>query len=234
MADGPTPIMFLPGMLNDGALWGNQIAGLRDCTVPYVADLTQHDNVQDMAAATLAAAPGRFALAALSMGGYVAFEMLRQAPERIMRLALIDTRASLDSAEEARRREGLIQLAEVGEFKGVTSKLLPTLLDPANVDEPELGKVITGMAERVGKEAFIRQQKAIMNRPDSTPLLAGINVPTVVVCGRNDRLTPVAEHQDMADRIPGADLVILAQAGHMAPLERPEGVTQALRAWLTG
>ncbi|SDF69137.1 Pimeloyl-ACP methyl ester carboxylesterase [Limimonas halophila] len=229
-----TPIVFLPGLLNDAALWSHQVAGLADIAAPQVADLTRHDTVADMAAATLAQAPDRFALAGLSMGGYVAFEMLRQQPERITRLALIDTRASLDSPAETQRRQGFVRLARTGKFKGVTPRLLPALLDEANLNDETLTQTVTGMAQRVGREAFIRQQTAIMHRPDSRPLLPAIDKPTLVVCGRNDALTPVVEHEFMAERIPDADLVVLARAGHLAPLERPAAVTNALRGWLTG
>jgi len=227
-----TPIVFLPGLLNDAALWSHQVDGLADIAAPQVVETTRHDTVAEIAAAALSEAPDRFALAGLSMGGYVAFEMLRQQPERVARLALINTRATLDSAAEARRRRGLIQLARRGRFKGVTPRLMPTLLAEANLADAKLTGTVTGMAERVGRDGFIRQQTAIMHRPDSRPLLPAIAQPTLVVGGRDDTLTPPAEQHHMAEHIPGADLVILARAGHLSPLERPEAVTNALRGWL--
>jgi len=231
--DQRIPLVFLPGMLNDAALWSHQCDGLADIAAPQVADLTRHDSIADMAAATLAEAPERFALAGLSMGGYVAFEMLRQQPERITRLALIDTRAGPDTQAESKRRRGLMRLARRGTFKGVTPRLLPMLLAKPNLDDEHVTGTVTEMAHRVGGDAFIRQQNAIVNRPDSRPMLSEIAVPTLVMCGRDDTLTPPREHERMATRIPGADLVVLARAGHLAPLERPAAVTNALRQWLT-
>ena len=178
------------------------------------------------------AAEGPFALAGLSMGGYVALEVMRRAPERISRLALLDSRASPDGAEETRRRSGLIELAEKGRFKGVTPRLLPLLIHETRLDDEGLTDVVLAMAERIGKPAFIDQQRAIMARPDSRAGLAEICCPTLLLCGRQDALTPLAGHQEMAAAIPNARLLVIEDCGHLSSLERPEQVTAALRDWL--
>jgi len=185
-----------------------------------------------MAARVLATAPPRFALAGISMGGYVALEILSQAPERVERLALLDTQAAPDDEEMRMRRRGLLELAEKGSFKGVTERLLPLILHPDNVTDPALAGLVMAMAERVGREGFRRQQSAILNRPDFRPLLPSIRQPTLVLHGVADRLTPPAGHRDMAIAIQTARLVAVAGAGHLPPLERPKETTTALRQWL--
>jgi pimeloyl-ACP methyl ester carboxylesterase len=184
-----------------------------------------------MAARALAAAPQRFALAALSMGGYLAFEILRQAPARVTRLALFDTSARPDSPEQARRRRGLMALTRSGQFRGVTPRLLPQLVHPDNLAGP-IGQAVMEMAERVGREAFLRQQAAILARPDSRPDLAGIRLPTLVAVGEADALTPPELAEEIAAGIPGAVLHRIAGCGHLPPMEAPEATTALLRDWL--
>jgi pimeloyl-ACP methyl ester carboxylesterase len=229
-----TPLVLLPGLLNDARLWRDQVAGLADLAEPTVADLTRHDSMAELAAAVLDAAPARFALAGLSMGGYVAFEILRRAPDRVARLALLDTRPDPDPPEGVERRKALIEEAEAGGFEAIPDKLLPALVAEANRNDPEVVEPVRAMARRVGRDAFARQQTAIMNRPDSRPLLAEIAVPTLVLCGRDDQLSPVETHAEMARQIPNAEHVVVEGAGHLSPLERPAEVTRALRAWLAG
>ncbi|HET8726890.1 MAG TPA: alpha/beta fold hydrolase [Alphaproteobacteria bacterium] len=226
------PLLLLPGLLCDSALWAPQRAALADVAETSVADLTRHDSVRAMADSVLAAAPERFALAGLSMGGYVALEIMRQAPGRVDRLALLDTSARPDTDETAKRRRGLISLARMGRFKGVTPRLLPMLLHPDRLDDGPLTGTVMDMAERVGQAAFIRQQTAILGRPDSRPGLAAIACPTLVLCGRQDALTPLEMSEELAAGIPGADLVVVEDCGHLSTLEKPDGVTECLRAWL--
>lgn len=227
-----TPLLLLPGLLCDAALWRAQTADLADIAAPLVCDLTRHDSLEAMAASALAGAPEYFSLAGLSMGGYVAQEIMRQAPERVLRLALLDTSARPDTEEQRARRRGLIELAGKGEFKGVTPRLLPLLLHPDHLADEALVDTVMGMAERVGKEAFLRQQKAILGRPDSRPDLARVACPTLVLCGREDALTPLALHEEMAAAIPGARLEVIEHCGHLATLEHPGAVTEAMRSWL--
>ena len=227
-----TALALLPGLLCDKALWQHQIAPLADLADCRVAELTSQDSVAAMARSVLEAMPERFALAGLSMGGYVAFEIMRQAPERIVRLALIDTKARPDTSDETSRRRGLIELARKGNFKGVTPRLLPLFIHEARLEDEALTGEVRAMAARIGKDAFIRQQTAIMGRPDSRPTLVKIGCPTLVLCGRQDVLTPVQDHTEMAAGIRNAQLKVVDDCGHLSPLERPEPVTKAMRAWL--
>lgn len=228
-----TPLALLPGLILDDALWTHQLEHLADLAEMRVADFTTQDSVAEMARSVLEAMPEeRFALAGLSMGGYVAMEVYRQAPQRIERLALLDTRASPDSPDEIERRRSLMKMARAGTFKGVTDRLLPLFIHEDRLDDRPLVDSIQTMSKRVGREAFLRQQHALLTRIDSRPLLGRIEVPTLVLCGRQDRLTPLALHQAMAKDIPNAELVIIEDCGHLAPMERPEETTAALRAWL--
>jgi pimeloyl-ACP methyl ester carboxylesterase len=148
-------------------------------------------------------------------------------------LALLDTGARADSPEQTARRRGLIELAEKGDFKGVTPRLLPLFLHPDRLKDAELTGRVTAMAHRVGKDAFLRQQKAIMGRIDSRPYLARIACPTLLLCGRQDQLTPPALLEEMAAPIPGALLEVIEDCGHLSTMERPDAVDAALRIWLT-
>ncbi len=232
MANARTPLLLLPGLLCDGALYQAQIAAVADIAAPIVGDLTRHDSLADMAAAMLAETPEYFSLVGLSMGGYVAQEIMRQAPHRVIRLALLDTSAHADSDERRAQRRGLIELAGKGHFKGVTPRLLPQLLSPDRLTDQALVDTIIGMAERIGRDAFLRQQAAIMGRPDGRTDLGRIACPTLVLCGRQDALAPPAVHQEMAAAIPGAELVVVEDCGHLSTLEQPDIVSDALRRWL--
>ena len=225
-------LILCPGLLCDPALWRAQIDGLQDCTTLHVADFTTDDSITAMAERVLDAAPDTFALAGLSMGGYVAQEIVRQAPERVSRLALLDTSARVDSETVSRRRQDFIALAGRGRFRGVTPKLMPLLIHPERLDDAALTDDIQAMAERVGGDAFLRQQKAIQARVDGREDLRRIRCPALVLCGREDQLTPLDAHIEMAENIPGADLVVLGRCGHMSTMERPGDVTAALRNWL--
>ena len=233
MSDRPV-LALLPGLLCDARLWRPQIDGLSDLIDPRVADLTQDDSITAMAERSLAGLPERFALAGLSMGGYVALEILRIAPERVTRLALLDSSAIADRPEDSQRRRDLLALAERGQFKGVTRQLLPRLIHRDRLEEEALTSVIYAMADAVGKAGFVRQQTAIMGRSDKRSLLPSIRVPTLVVVGRQDVLTPPALAMELAAGIPEARLEVLEDCGHLATLERPAETTAALRRWLSG
>lgn len=228
------PILLLPGLLCDHRLWAAQLPALEARGEVQIGDLTAADSMTALSDRVLATAPARFALAGLSMGGYVAFEILRRAPERVTRLALVDTQARPDSKEGKARRRGLMQLAEKGEFKGVTPRLLPLFLGPDALEDPQITGTVQAMAESTGKDAFLRQQTAIMGRPDSRPDLPAIACPTLVLAGREDQITPPELQLEMAAAIPAATLVLIANSGHLAPLERPDAVTRQLLAWLDG
>jgi len=227
------PLLLLPGLLCDAELWRHQLDHMGDVADMTVADFTEGRSMADFAQRALDAAPAeRFALAGLSMGGYVAFEIMRRAPERVSRLALLDTWARPDTEELLSRRRGLIELAEMGEFKGVTPRLLPLLVHEERLEDEALTKEVIDMAGRIGKAAFLDQQRAIMARPDSRPVLDEIDCPTLTLCGRQDALTSPEMHAEMADGIAGAALVVIEDCGHLSPMEKPEAVTAVLRYWL--
>lgn len=226
------PLIMLPGLLCDRALWQHQIEHLADIADMSVPDLGSDETVEAMARRVLDDAPARFALAALSMGGYVAHAIMRAAPERVARLALFDTSARSDTDEQIARRRGLIELAEKGKFKGVTPRLLPLLIHPDRLGDKELTDPVMAMAERIGKAAFLRQQKAIMARPDSRPHLPRYRCPALVAVGRADAITPIEVNAEMAGLIPGARLVIIEHSGHLPTMEQPVAATALLRYWL--
>lgn len=225
------PLILLPGLLCDQRLWATQAADLADTCPVFIPDLTRDAGITALAHRVLAEAPPRFALGALSMGGYVAFEILRQAPERVARLALFDTMASPDTPERATQRRAMLNLAERGRFLGISPQLLPRLIHASRLGTP-VADTVLAMGKAVGKEAFLRQQQSIIDRPDSRPTLAQIQVPTLIVVGAQDQLTPPAEAELMQAGIQGSRLVVLDDCGHLPPLELPERTTALLREWL--
>ncbi len=225
-------IVFLPGLLCDARLWQAQttaLAGAFDCRVPA---LDGEDNIPALARHVLAEAPERFSLIGLSMGGYVAMEIMRQAPERVTRLMLCDTSARPDTPEQKERRQTLLTLSRSGKFKGVTPRLLPSLIHPDRLQDTAVTEPILAMAARIGREGFQRQQTAIMGRIDSRPFLPNIACPTSIIVGANDQLTPLPIAQEIAALIPQASLEIIPHCGHLPPLEQPAAYNQLLLAWL--
>ena len=232
-ASGRHALVLVPGLLCNERLWRPQIAALADIADCWIADHVGSDTMGGVAADLIRAAPFEtFALAGLSMGGYVALEVVRQAKDRVVRLALLDTSALADTAQQSQKRRDFISLAERGRFLGVTKALLPSLVHASRLVDAELVEVIKQMARDTGKEAFIRQERAIMSRVDSLPLLRGIECPTLVLCGRQDALTPLERHEEMARAIPGAVLEVIETCGHLSTLEKPLEVSAALRRWL--
>ena len=228
-----TPLVLVPGLLCDRQLWRSQVEDLADVADIWVADHTRADTMAGVARDVLADAPfARFALAGLSMGGYIALEIMRQAPQRVTRLALLDTAAGGELPEQTQRRLDFIAFAQRGHFDRVTETLLPLLIHSARQGERSLTDTVKSMARNIGKEAFIRQQRAIMSRADSLALLASIACPTLVLCGRQDALTPLARHEEIAAGIKGARLEIIEDCGHLSTLERPSEVNAAMRRWL--
>ena len=226
-------LLFLPGLLCDSRLFQAQTDALVASVDCQVADVTQDESVDAMARRALDQVSGPFALAGLSMGGYVAFAVLRLAAERVTRLCLMDTSARPDTPEQSQRRRGLMELARKGRFKGVTPRLIPSLLHPDRVKDQLLGREVIAMAGRVGPAAFLRQQAAILSRPDSRPDLARITAPTLVVVGSGDQLTPPHLAQEIAAGINGARLETVDNAGHLPPMEQPDALTALLRDWLS-
>lgn len=228
------PLIFVPGLLCDSLLWASQIAALSDIADCWVASPTGADTMETLAADLLERSPfAEFALAGLSMGGYVALEIMRQAPARVLKLALLDTSARMDTPEQSERRRALIDLAQHGRFAEVTQVLLPALVNRARSYDPQIVGTIRAMARNVGKEAFYRQESAIIRRIDSRTHLAAIRCPTLVLCGHQDAITTPLLHQELASGIDGAKLVVIEDCGHLSTIEQPEEVNVALRAWLT-
>lgn len=229
----PVPVAFFPGLLCDARLWGPQVEGLGARIDPWIADFTREDSIAGMAARALADCPfPKFALAGLSMGGYVALEVMRQAPERVERLALLDTQARGDTPDARERRLALMSLAEKGRFTGVSDRLMPVLLHASRLNDAGMTGLVRDMATAVGKDAFLRHQKAIMDRPDSRDSLWKIKCPTLVLCGEQDMLTPPDRHEEIVQNIDGARLVLIPGCGHLSTIEAPAKVNDALAQWL--
>jgi pimeloyl-ACP methyl ester carboxylesterase len=229
----PKPtLILLPGQLCDAALWGAQARALADIADMRVADLTLDDTVEAMAERILSEAPARFAVCGLSLGGYVAFELVRRAPGQVTHLALMNTSARPDTDERSEQRERSVRAARIGAFKGVTPRFLPTILHPDHAADPAMAEIVLEMTERVGRVAFERQQHAAILRPDCRPLLSLIACPALVVGGAEDRVAPPALQLEIATGIANAQLEILEICGHLAPIEQAETVNQLMRAWL--
>jgi len=228
-----TTLVLLPGLLNTRRVFEPQIEALSDIADCVVPELWRHDTIGAMADAALALAPPTFALAGFSMGGYVAFEILRRATRRVERLALMDTQATPDSAESTKRRRALLEQIKIGRFHGVQRTLLPQLVHSRRINDATISQPIFDMAQEIGADGFVREQRAIIDRADSRRLLVDIDIPTVVIVGRQDQVTPLPRSEEMAADIADSRLVVLEECGHMSPLEKPAEVTAALRRWLS-
>ena len=230
---GPRPpLLLLPGFLCDEDLWRDQLTGLAGVADGRVADLGHGDSIAALARQVLATAPPRFALAGFSFGGYVAQEIARQAPQRIERLALLDTSFHADTPERiAQRRAANKSVSLPGEFRGMTEQLLPSFIAAERLHDVALVQRINAMTLRQGREVFVRQNA--MRREDGAAVLRGLACPVLVLCGRHDVLTPPALHREMAALMPQAGLVVVEDSGHMSPMEQPAAVTLAMRQWLS-
>ena len=226
------PVVLIPGLLLTARLYGPQVEALWPAHNLLLANHTRADSMAALARGILAEAPPRFALVGLSMGGYIAFEILRQAGARVERLALLDTTARPDLPEISEGRRAQMRLASEGRFPEVVDTLVPRLLHPSRAAEPALVEAIRAMGRDVGVQGYLRQQSANITRPDSRPLLGEIRCPTLVLVGDADLLTPPDRAQEMAAGIRGSQLLVVPRCGHLATLECPGAVTAALRAWL--
>jgi pimeloyl-ACP methyl ester carboxylesterase len=224
-------LLLIPGLVCDAAVWRHQVAHLAEVAEVHVPPVTEGESMVEMARIVLDAAPPKFALAGFSMGGYIALEMFRQAPERITRLALLDTSARADTPEKAAWRRTAISRCENGKFAAVIEGLMPMLLHPDQQSGP-LPPFVRDMAARVGVKAFVRRHRAIGMRPDSRDLLGAAKQPVRAICGREDGMSTIAEHVEIADLAPHARFSIIEQCGHMTILERPQAATALLRDWL--
>ena len=231
-APEPLPIILVPGLNCSARLYAEQIPVLWQFGPVTVADHRRDNSMAAIARRILADAPPRFAVAGLSMGGYIAFEIVRQAPGRVAKLALLDTGPGAEVPERTAQRKPLIQLAQQGRFAEVTEDQFPWLVHRRRHSDATLKAVVRAMNEDTGPEAYIRQQQAIMARPDSRPGLKAIDCPTLVLVGDDDRLTPPELSHEMAKAIPGAHLVVVSDSGHLSTMEQPQAVNVALVEWL--
>ena len=228
------PLALLPGLGCDERLWAAQLRFLRPlCPQVAVGDVGAAGDVRGAAAAVLSRAPRRFALAGLSLGGIVALEIWRQAPERVAGIALLDTTTDADTEDKRRLREARLErMREVGLARMAKEELAPTYFAPSRSQDSALGQLVADMAEAVGEADFVRQCAILASRPDSAATLAGIRVPALALCGAQDALCPPAIHERMAAAIDGAELRVLDDCGHLSTLEQPTSVNQALLEWL--
>ena len=222
------PLILLPGLMDDASLWDHQVRHLADLAEPLVCAITGHETVAALAAEVLVGVEGRFALAGFSMGGFVALEIMRQAPERVRALALVDSSARPDIPARARQRTEQIRNTETGGFEDILEEEFLRFLAP----HPALAASVRAILLRQGPEIFVRQQRACMTRPDSRGGLARIACPTLVICGRHDEITTPEMAEELAAGIPGARLAMIEDCGHYAPVEHPQAVTALMRQWL--
>lgn len=226
------PLVLIPGMMCDARVFGPQINDLsRDHTV-IVAAPTQGETIREMASLLLDQLPPRFALAGLSLGGIIAMEIARRAPDRVNRLALISTSPLADTPNQAAWREPQIVHANIGRLdQAMAEAFSPDVLAPGPSRDAVI-ELVFQMAHDIGAETFVRQSRALQRRPDAQRALQRLKVPTMVMCGAHDTMTPPKRHQTMAELIKGSELVILPDAGHLPTLEMPDHVTIGLRAWM--
>jgi pimeloyl-ACP methyl ester carboxylesterase len=226
------PVVLIPGLLLSARMYAQQVEVLWARGPVILANHTRDDSMAALARRILAEAPPRFSLVGLSMGGYISFEILRQAPERVARVALLDTMARPDTPEVSAARRVQMELATSGSFAGVVAALIPRLVHPSRHDDADLARLILRMGEEVGVAGYLRQQSANIGRIDSRPTLKDIRCPTLVLVGDSDQLTPPERASEIAAHIRGAELVVVPECGHLSTLERPAAVNAALRAWL--
>ncbi len=226
------PIVLVPGLNCSARLYAEQVPALWRFGPVTVADHTRDDSMTAIAARILAASPPRFALVGLSMGGYIAMEMTRQAPQRVVKLALLDTAARAETPEQTEARARVIELAKTGRFAEVPELQFPVFVHRNRHGDAALKKLVRVMAEETGAAAFLRQQQAIIGRLDARRSLAAIKCPTLVLVGDGDELTPPHLSEEIAAAIAGARLVVVAECGHLSTLERPGAVNAALVAWM--
>jgi pimeloyl-ACP methyl ester carboxylesterase len=229
-------LLFLPGLACDAAVWAHQTRNFSRSADVHVADYGPSASLQEMARAVMRNAPEQFAIAAHSMGGRVAFEIVRKDPGRVTGLALLDTAFRPRAAGEAGEREraermALVQLAETQGMRAMGRQWMQKIVHSSRVADDSLTNSILDMFARKSPDIYRAQVNALLNRPDAAPVLATIRCPTLVLCGREDMWSPVAQHEEIAAGISGSKLEIIERCGHMAPMERPEEVTFALQKW---
>ena len=224
-------LILVPGLICDDEVWAHTQTHLSEVADCRTVAADEADTMQGLAHAVLDRAPETFAIAGFSMGGYVALEVLRQAPERVIRLALLDTSSRGDTPEKAAGRHAAIADCEEGRFDDLLDRFVPLLLHPERMSDP-LARRVRAMGHRVGPELFANRHRAMLTRTDGRDLLAGCDIPVRAICGRSDALTSVEDHEEIARLAPRGRLSIVEDCGHMPPLERPQAATALLRDWL--
>lgn len=227
------PIVLIPGLNATARVFSDAIPALWGFGTVSVANHRRGESMAEIARLILREAPPSFALGGFSMGGYIALEIMRQAPERVRRLALIDTSARADAREQTERRRQLMDIARSGGFARIADLQFANSVHPGNAGREDLKAINREMALANGADAYLRQQQAIIGRPDSRPGLAAISCPTLILVGEGDQITPPALAHEMADLIAGSRVVVVPGAGHMALIEEPRAVTDALVGWLS-
>jgi pimeloyl-ACP methyl ester carboxylesterase len=232
MTDDTMPILLVPGLGGSPRIYAPVMPALWRFGPVMVANHIRDDSMGAIARRILKEAPPRFALAGHSMGGYIAFEIMRQAPERVTRLALINTQARPDTPEASARRRGQIARAYAGQYHDVMDELFPGFVHPSRGDDATLRKLVHDMGDDIGAEAFVRQQTAVIGRADSRPTLSAIRCPTLVLTGDQDNTIPNSLSVEMADAIEGAALTIIPDCGHLPQVEQPQATADALLSWI--
>lgn len=232
-------LVLVPGLMCDDTVWQHQIAAFSESRSVQVAEHALSDSLGEMAERILDNAKGQFALAGHSMGGRVALEVMARAPERVSRLALLDTGYRGLAPGEAGEREkaGRYRLLEMARHDGMLAmakEWAHGMVHPARLGDEPLMDAIHSMIVRAGIEKFEAQIRALLGRPDRAELLAALHVPTLVLCGQDDSWAPISQHQDIARLIKGSRLIDVPDCGHMSTMERPEAITSALAKWLDG
>ncbi len=227
-------LLALPGLLCDGYVWKEQAAALADIAEFIVPEFDRENSLEAMARTALALCDGKISVVGHSMGGRAAMVLWLLAPERVERLALLDTGAHPRADGEETGRMKLVALAREQGMAALADSWLPPMVHPDRTQDDGLLQPLREMVLRKTPEIFANQQNALLNRPDAMPILASITVPTLVAVGRHDLWSPVAQHEEMAAIIPGAELVVFENSGHMSTVENAPAVTAALRDWLTG
>ena len=230
--DNTMPILLVPGLVSSPRIFEPVAPALWRFGPVTVANHIRDDSMGAIARRILAEAPPRFALAGHSMGGYIAFEIMRQAPQRVAKLALVNTQARPDTPETTARRRSQIARAKSGDYHAVLDELFVGFVHPSRREDATLRQLVHDMGDDVGAEAFVRQQTAVISRPDSRPTLAWIRCPTLVLTGDEDNTIPNSLSVEMADGIHGAKLVILSNCGHLPQPEQPQATSEALVEWL--
>ncbi|WP_316205489.1 MULTISPECIES: alpha/beta fold hydrolase [unclassified Bradyrhizobium] len=228
------PIVLVPGLICSPRIYAPLVPALWRHGPVMIANHIRDDSMGAIARRILSEAPPRFALAGHSMGGYIAFEIMRQAPERVAKLALINTQARPDAPEAGARRRTMITRAREGEYHAIVDELAVNFVHPSRREDARLRRLVRDMADDVGVDGFVKQQTAMIARPDSRPTLTAIRCPTLVLTSDTDDMIPNSLSTEMADEIAGSWLVVLDNCGHLPQLEQPEETAQALVEWLRG